>query len=182
MSISLATDGYYGGDISAVGLAPVITPISPVPGASPGDPGGFAASFTLAAQTPIVIDVTEAFPGVSYINVLIDGFLAYRNAWVAEYIAESFVTSVTDGTELHILPAGGWHPSGPATSTSYITVQVDAIDLGGGLSSTTFVYELPAQSTAISPPAPAVAPLPTAADILAEADSLIVSQFRGDDL
>ena len=51
--------------------APVITWVSPTPGAAPGSVGGFPRSPSVAKTFPVVIQIGDVDPGVQYVNVVV---------------------------------------------------------------------------------------------------------------
>lgn len=146
MSFALATYGFGarggvggGSDITP----PVISPVSPLPGIAPGDPDGFPLDADLAAVTPIIVDITDVFPGVvfiSVVNVTDGGAAVFRGSnFLGEYINGSSSPSITNGTELAMLPDGGW--VGP-----FVQLDIDAIDAAGNYTSASLVWQLPVAS------------------------------------
>lgn len=119
---------------------PAITVVSPVPGVAPGQPGGFAADWTVARLTPIVVDidgdelayacVVARYPA-NEVDDAIERVVYRRGVFRAEFASASNAEQVTPTKlRLSILPNEGW-PS--FESVAAIEFDVDAI-AGGGLS------------------------------------------------
>jgi hypothetical protein len=126
--------GNYLGSTGGTGIAsdPTISVVSPTPGVAPGDPGGFPASRSAAAATPIVIDVLDADPGTQLVvvtarfaGVAAEEVVYRAGVFRGNYAAGSVQTAVADGVRLSCLRDGGW-PGAP-------TFAVNAVDADGNL-------------------------------------------------
>lgn len=122
--------GVTGG--SGVTSNPTVTVVSPTPGVSPGDPGGFPAAPAAAAETPIVLDVTDATPGFGLVVVTatFDDVDAEEVVYLGgnfrgNYITGSSQVLIADGWRLSCRRDGGW-PGAP-------TFRVRAMDVDGNL-------------------------------------------------
>lgn len=133
--------------------APTIAAISPTPGVAPGVAGGFPASYSDAKATPIVLDITDADPGLAFLVVTneTDGAATvYRGSnYLGDYVEASSSKSIANGVELSILPASGWPAAADRSAQNPIKLRVDAIDGAGNLASSSFVWTLPAAQTAV---------------------------------
>jgi hypothetical protein len=124
--------------------APVITAISPTPGVAPGDPGGFPDGRRTAIDTPIVISITDADPGLGYVLVTLRTFQDNDTNGHTELIVyrdgnfrEPFLDSTQSGAlTLSIVRDDGW-------TGLFLEVSVYAVDTVGNTASETFIYELP---------------------------------------
>lgn len=167
--------------ISVDTTPPVITPMSPMTNTSPGAAGGMPSDYTAAKTTPIIIQVTDA-QGLAYVGVTalyLDGTseAVYRGGFEGEYLVDSYRNTITNGYELHIRRADGWPGQKVGGGVLAVALAVDAVDTGGNLTSSLLYYQMPAEALAsVSTPASSVAS--GAADIAAEARSLIIWQFR----
>lgn len=119
-------------------VPPVLTVISPTPGVAAGAPGGFPADPTAAANTPIILRVTDVDPGNRYIVIIAtlanghEEVVYRRGAFRGGYVA-SIETAITYGVELTVSRAGGW-PFNPSPSLGGTIVFVlDALDQAGNL-------------------------------------------------
>lgn len=134
MTIAISTEGMVssGGSGSSDTTAPVVTIISPTPGASPGALGGFPADKALADVTPIVVSITDLSPGIQYLMVYVnlDGVeeIVYRRGqFRGIYIDGSFQGIISGGVQLTIFREGGW------TVAKFIRFGVDAVDASGNI-------------------------------------------------
>lgn len=113
--------------------APVITLVSPA---------DFDDDYTIAAVTPIIIDITDTTPGVGSVLITISGagftntVVVYNNAYLAPF-SSSTTASITDGTRFTFIPTGGWVPG-------EIEVFVLAIDVAGNIAADTFTWTIDA--------------------------------------
>lgn len=143
----LYTDGVEVG----IGLAPApdanpptITIISPTPGVSPGEPGGFPRRRSQAIQTPIVLRVSDADPGIAYLHIAVRFYgspaelaadangieedVYRRGAFRGKHVVGSSAVVDGSGLILTIRRAGGW-------IGRFFKFSVDAIDSAGNLAS-----------------------------------------------
>lgn len=104
---------------------PVVTVISPTPGLIPGN-------IRQAANTPLVIDVTDIAPGVAFLRVRIRYALlgmqcTLHNGTTFElgYQQNSTKVVIPNGFRFTLLPDDGW--------LSGFTLEVDAIDGAGNI-------------------------------------------------
>lgn len=119
---------------------PTIAVVSPTPGVVNGQPGGFSSDPAIARTTPIIIDITDATPGLLYVCIVcsypgsVDGIEVYRRgAFRGSFFGSSSVAAIANGLRFTILPNGGWPDAlDPATLTD-IRWDVDAIDGDGNL-------------------------------------------------
>lgn len=179
MSIGLATDGYCSGGGSDV-TAPTIAVVSPNPSLEPGDVGAFSANFAIAKVTPILIDLTDMVPGVTFVFA-IDGAgrsIYRRTGFVGEYILGSAQSAIANGVRLTILPDGGWPSGDDPTLDSFVTIGVDAIDGAGNVTSSTFVWELPPAARASYPDTGPSSTTKLGDDHVTEALNRLPQQFR----
>jgi hypothetical protein len=113
--------------------APVITIVSPTPGANPGDPGGFPADWLSARNTPIVLQITDLAPGLQYVALVatlpggVEEVVYRRGAFRGHYLAFSTVTSIANGLQFSVRHDQGWPPGS-------VTFAVDSLDAAGNLS------------------------------------------------
>lgn len=124
-----------GGDANA----PTITIVSPTPGVPPGQPGGFPADWETARDTPIVVEIADAAPGLAYACVVArfpgapHEIVVYRRgAFRAGFATRSWSESLGNTLRLHCLPDGWWPVAGPEELED-ITFALDAIDGAGNL-------------------------------------------------
>lgn len=114
--------GGGGGDTNP----PTITVVSPTP------PNGFPADWTVAKDTPVVLQVTDPVPGVEYVAVTVvyDGtneeVVYRRGSFRGAYAGLSSQTSIANGIELTVRRDGGWLPG-------TMTFTADALDGDGNL-------------------------------------------------
>ena len=184
MTIAILTEGLIGG--TAVDTtAPVIASVTPTPNTAPGAAGGMSATYSIAAATPIVVNVTDASGSgaIAYIQVtalFLDGSAeaAYRlGAFVGKYIAGSSQAAITNGIQLKLGRAGGW-PGASAGGNLAVGIQVDAIGTDGVIASATFYYQMPPTVASAAGPVALESPAALAVDLTAEALALLVWQFR----
>lgn len=134
---------------------PVITPISPTPDTDPGDPGGFSANRTIAAQTPVIIEIIDLDPGLEFVSVAARSYqsedteldhtteLAYRvDTFREPYTINSAEVGIADGIRLTILRDGNW-------TGRYLRLVVDAIDGNGNSATADLIYRLPAAAAVV---------------------------------
>lgn len=137
MTVALITEGLIGGSVADT-TAPSIVVVSPTPDTNPGDPGGFPADYGTAKDTEVVVQVTDASPGLQYVavSVVFTGGVAeivYRGgSFMGGYVQNSYQLPISSGGELHLKRTGGW--PGVAGLVSGMTFYVDAIDKAGNLS------------------------------------------------
>lgn len=124
-------------------VPPTITFISPTPGVAPGAVGGFPADPTAAKNTPIVIQVADAAPGVKYAcvvikyidanNVQIEETVYRRGTFRGRYVAGSKAETVGSALQLTIKREGGWLEliKGPSKQIEFFA---DVLDSAGNLS------------------------------------------------
>lgn len=153
--------------------SPVITVVSPTPSTAPGAAGGFSADSATARATAIIIDVTDDVL-LSYLTVTntLTGEWIYRSSsglFGTAYVG-STAAAITGGKRLTILPAAKW-----PTSTNFVQLTVDAVDNTGGVTSQSYVWDLPAPVTVS---APVVAPVAGARDHVAIALGRLPQQFK----
>lgn len=134
--------GYLGGGGgSSDSDAPTITIVSPTPGVAPGQPGGFPRNRQEALVTPIVLRVSDAAPGIAYIEVAVRFYGSQEELDADENGVEETIyrrgnfrgkhtsSSVeVDGTDLilTVFRAGGW-------TGRFIKFSVDSLDSDGNL-------------------------------------------------
>jgi hypothetical protein len=141
--------------------------------------------YTLAKDTPIVVDVTNSSGAASlaYIQIMalyLDGTfeVVVRNgSFVNAYQKFSTFDNLSLGYEYSIRRTIGWPGQVGNGGNLAVGLLVDVVDGGGNLTSTSFFYEMPQQSIGMAPPV-ITPPIPTAADIAGEARSLLVWQFK----
>jgi len=156
---------------------PTITAISPTPAVAAGDPGGFPNS-SAAFTTPIIVEATDAFPGIVYESVTVRMFGVSgldQDAEQVAFRAGSFKppydgTSEIVGDQLSILPADGWRGT-------YVVLEMDVIDIDGNLAHEELVYQLPTTARAIAAEAEA-----EEVDAVTAAINRLPAQFRSNDL
>jgi hypothetical protein len=127
-------DGGGGGDATP----PTITIVSPDIDDDPGNAGAFSADWEIARMTPIVLEITDAAPGIEYACLVcrypgaVDEITVYRRgAFRGQFLGLSSVITDTGTTlRLSILPLNGW-PSSDAVSD--IVFDVDVVDSDGNL-------------------------------------------------
>lgn len=130
-------DGYVvGGGGGGDTTPPTITIVSPTPGVLPGAPGGFPADFGTATNTPIVFTVTDAAPGLAFLQVffLIGGrknLMYYRGAFEPGFAVFSRADVITNGFQFTVRADNGWPPGDGSTTTFQIIV--DALDGAGNI-------------------------------------------------
>lgn len=119
---------------------PVVTIISPTPGVSPGQPGGFPASPVAAATTPIVLqvhgfalDLLYMCLSVRLLNGSIEEVVYRRGTFRGVYAALSTQFGIELGVELTVRRTGGWPPG--TGNAGDIVFAVDPIDTAGNLGS-----------------------------------------------
>ncbi len=123
---------------------PIITAVSPTPGVSPGEAGGFPSGRKSAITTPIVITIEDADPGLNYVLVTLRTFqddntnghtelVVYSNGTFKEPFGDS---TQSGGLTLTILRDDGW-------TGLFLELNVYAVDGAGNTSSEQFIYELP---------------------------------------
>ena len=101
---------------------------------SPSAPGGFPADFSAARDTPIVLRVTDAVPGIEYLSIVAtfpggtEMVVYRRGVFRGKFAGLSTSAVITNGIELSIRYADGWPPGS-------ITFEADAIDGDGNLAS-----------------------------------------------
>lgn len=107
--------------------APTVTKVSPA---------AFNPSYSVAQSEPVVVDITDATPGLGFMVVTSGDSVVYygtpTGAYGTAYLG-STVTAITNGYRLSILPADGW-------SSGTLTLTVAALDSVGNL--TTLVISL----------------------------------------
>lgn len=170
--------GYDGGS-SPDTTPPTISAVSPTPSVAPGEAGGFPANFATAKLTPIVIDVTDTDPGVTFLAITDgDGRVAFRATnFQGDYILESSQADITAGVRLTILPVDGWPPADDPSEAGFVTLVIDAIDAAGNYSTSTLVWPMPVASRAVEPTTIVVTG-EVGDDHVAEALRRLPSQFR----
>ena len=133
----------FGDRGGGLGVAPIITAITPVPGAAPGTSTGFSS-----VSDAVVVTITDAgVAGLAFIGVTVkidtgDEEVAYRDgAFRGRYTTSS--AAGTSAQTLTLRRRGGW-----VGTTLYLGI--DALDNGGSLTSTTFTYALPRPGTIAS--------------------------------
>jgi len=142
MSPVTAPSGYLGGYLGMNtttipdGNPPIITIVSPAPGVSPGDPGGFPLDWAAARMTPVVVRITDIDPGRHYECVVAryagrpDELVVYRRGAFRGLFTGSGQATITNGIELTILPVGGWFSSDVLDD---LVLELDAVDSAGNL-------------------------------------------------
>lgn len=125
-------------------VPPEVVVVSPTPGVAPGDPGGFPKNYDLAKNTPIVLEITDLFPGVQYLVVIarfymtsespnpVEEVVFRRGQFRGLYIKYSYLESIGDGVRLHTRRYGGW-PTNSDGVMGHILFAVDALDASGNL-------------------------------------------------
>lgn len=99
---------------------------------SPAVPNGFSSDWLVARNTPVVLRVTDAVPGVEYITVTVfysgtnEEVIYRRGSFRGEYVGLSTQTAIANGLELTVRRADGWLPGS-------MTFSVDALDGDGNL-------------------------------------------------
>jgi hypothetical protein len=123
---------------------PTISVVSPTPGVAPGQPGGFPTNYEQAKETPIVVDIIDANPGVRYSVVIArfygtsetstpDEEVVYRRGqFRGKYVAGSYATSIANGVRLTVKRKGGW-PTKSDGSMGHILFAIDSVDQSGNL-------------------------------------------------
>jgi hypothetical protein len=176
---AISTEGFIAGSMGGDMTAPTIAVVSPTPSTPPGTDDGFPADFTSAAATPIIIDITDADPGVAFIvitNETSGEVTVFRGLnFLGDYIAEGSSDAISDGYELSILPSAGWPKPSDVTAQSFIKLRVDAIDGAGNWATASFVWTLPAPQTAVVPSSEPIEGI----DHVALAIDRLAYQFRG---
>lgn len=124
-------EGWFDNDGSVIDESPpTITKVSPA---------SFDADYSVARVTPVVIDITDATPGVDFIVVTSGSTLVYygtpTGSWGADYTGSSF-TAISGGYRLSILPTAGW-PSGA------LSLLITGIDSHGNLATLTVSLTVP---------------------------------------
>lgn len=164
--------------------AVVVSAVSPTPLTQAGQEGGFPLSYSAAAVTPIVVDVTDgsgstAIALVSIAALLVGGAVesVYLNGnFQGEYVAGSYQTSISDGLQLNIARASGW-PGATLDSAESVGIMVVAVNVSGEVTTATYYYDMPAAQPFFTPFAQVSAP-PGQIDHVAAALQLITDQFR----
>lgn len=127
--------GSYFGDGGGTGgdtTPPTITVISPTPGVAPGDPGGFAADWLAARNTPIVLQITDASPGLAYVAVIatlpggVEEVVYRRGTFRGNYAGLSSQLAIANGIQLSVRHADGWPPGS-------VSFSIDPIDGAGNV-------------------------------------------------
>lgn len=129
-------------------VAPIITVVSPTPGAAPGMPGGFPRSRQLAEQTPVVLRIYDVTPGLGYVSLsvvvptLVDGVLRdveevvfrrgqFRGRHIRgstqRIVIETIGGIPTEVLELSVRREGGW------PRVTNLRFFADAIDASGNI-------------------------------------------------
>ncbi len=137
-ALGIVTRGYFGGGSGTAAEAPTITVISPTPGVTPGQPGGFSARWSIARLTPIVIDIDGDDLDLACIVARypsdggeLERVVYRRGALRPGFVINSAAEQVTaTKLRLTVLPSLGW-PS--FTSIAEIEFDVDA-SAGGAIS------------------------------------------------
>lgn len=126
-----------GGGGSGDTTPPTIAIVSPTPNTTPGTAGAFSADWQTARFTPIVIDITDAAPGIEYACVVVtypgsttETVVYRRGSFRGAFVGLSTSTVIANGLRLSILPLNGW-PSSDALLD--VTFDVDVIDGDGNL-------------------------------------------------
>lgn len=124
-------------------VLPVVTFVSPTPGVAPGQPGGFPADPFQAKSTPIVLQISDVDPGVSYVNLVVrytdeDGTsveeTVYRRSnFRGRFVKRSKAEMVGGALQLTIYRDGGWMELVTGTSKQF-GFYVDAVDGAGNVS------------------------------------------------
>ncbi len=125
--------------------APTVTAVSPQPETGPGEVGGFPRGRHSAANTPIVIELEDADPGLEYVCVNLRVYqddetygieqLVYRDGEFKNPFRVSSQSGTNDLT-LSIKREDGW-------LGKFLELTIDAIDGDGNRTSEQFIYELP---------------------------------------
>jgi hypothetical protein len=117
-----AGGGGGGGDT----VPPTITIVSP------SIPSGFPADWSLAKDVPVVLNVTDAAPGIEYITVTVffsggqEETVYRRGSFRGDYAGLSTQSTITNGLQLSVRRNDGWPPGS-------MTFNVDALDGDGNL-------------------------------------------------
>lgn len=124
-------------------VKPVITYVSPTPGVAPGAAGGFPADPSVAKNTPIVIQLSDANPGTGYVNVAIaytdDEGIAIeetvyrRSNFRGRYLEGSKAEMVGSALQLTIKREGGWLELLAGASNQF-AFHADVVDSAGNVS------------------------------------------------
>ncbi len=128
-------------------VSPTITAVSPTPGTEPGAAGGFPGGRNAALETPIVIEIIDADPGVGYLLVTLrtyqDGdtnghteLTVYRDGIFREPFGSSTQSGTSNDLILNIRRDDGW-------TGLFLELTVYVTDSDGNTASEQFVYELP---------------------------------------
>lgn len=129
--------GYFEGWFDADGdsgdtTAPTITKITPA---------SFDPVYSVARVEPVVVDITDASPGLALISVITGSSVIYfgtpTGAYGSSYLTTSTITAISNGYRLSILPIAGW-------SAGALTIVVTAMDGDGNASSLTISLTVPA--------------------------------------
>lgn len=138
------------GTIAANATPPVVAVVSPTPATAPGAAGGFPADYDAAAFVPIVLDVTDALPGLSIVTVVatIDGELEvvfFDDQFWGAY-STSGLSAIADGDRFTLRRNGGWPGSG---SLGDVKLKVDAVDGAGNRTTVEYSWILPSSAAEV---------------------------------
>lgn len=162
---------------------PVIAAVSPTPNTAPGAVGGMPSAYGAAALTPIIFTVTDA-DGVGDLELIqisalfLDGRaeVVYRDGvFSTGYVAGSSRIAIAGGFSFSVARAGGW-PAGVPAGALAVGIAIDAVDVAGNATSTSFFYPMPARL--VTPVVAAATLVEGAVDLFAEARRLVVQQLR----
>ena len=129
MSLALNTSGHFVSSLDSGG-APVLSNITPAEETTPGAPGGFSSSFSIARVTPIEFDITgiPAGQGIT-IAVKLAGQMGTYHAldfdgewlWPFDDGNSTIGDLGTEPVHVALLPRGGWPPGTNEVETASFT-------------------------------------------------------------
>lgn len=184
---ALATRGFFEAGTGGGGAGGTVTiaAVTPTPNTTPGAIGGMPADYASAKMTPIVVDITDSAGAshLAYIHIMaafLDGTMegVVRNgSFVDAYLENSFFADLSLGFRYTIERTAGWPGKVDGGGNLAVALLIDVVDSGGNVTTQTLYYQMPQQTIGMTPPV-IPTPVPTAADMSAEALSLLVWQFR----
>ena len=117
-------------------------------------PEDFSETFATATATPVVLDVTDASPGLRTVTIFASGSgltgvqtVYYSGAYTPSFSSSSSTTAISGGTRFSVLPERGW-------SGGTLTLTVEAVDQDGNHSEETFTWSITSQAAAVSSGSP----------------------------
>lgn len=168
MSLDLSTEGFVGSSSSGGGGGGggtiTISFTSPTPDTAPGASGGMPSDYPSAAMTPLVVQIldTDGSAAIVYAQVAVSfqGLsteVAYRSGGFTAAYSGSSATEIANGIQLTLVRNIGWPGAASVLLDLAVTLTVDALDVGGTLTSALASYQMPVN------PGPAQTIFPTSA-------------------